>query len=88
MQIKFTKQFEKQLDKITDKALHTKIAQSVSSVITAPQIGNIPNIKKLKGHQTSYRIRVGDYRIGLRIESDLVIFVVVEHRKDIYKKFP
>jgi len=35
-----------------------------------------------------YRIRVGDYRIGVKLEKDIIYFVVVEHRKDVYKTFP
>jgi mRNA interferase RelE/StbE len=46
------------------------------------------NIKKLAGFDMYYRIRVGDYRIGVKLEKDIVYFVVVEHRKDVYKTFP
>lgn len=38
-----------------------------------------------KGH---YRIRVGEYRIGVRIMGDMVTFVRVLERKDLYKYFP
>jgi len=46
------------------------------------------NLKKLKGFKTAYRIRVGDYRIGLFISNDTVEFARVVHQKDIYKVFP
>jgi mRNA interferase RelE/StbE len=49
---------------------------------------DIPNIKKLRGHSSAYRIKLGDYRIGLFIEENTVIFAAFEHRKDIYNKFP
>ena len=36
-----------------------------------------------------YRIKMGDYRLGFeRINSLKIRFIIVEHRKDIYKKFP
>jgi mRNA interferase RelE/StbE len=57
-------------------------------VETAQVISEIKNIKKLAGFDMYYRIRVGDYRIGIKLEKDIIYFVVVEHRKDVYKTFP
>jgi len=88
MQVAFTKQFEKQFDKTTDYSLKNEITKLVNKTISASRISDIPNIKKLKGYKTAYRVRIGDYRIGLLIENGIVIFVVIGHRKDIYKIFP
>lgn len=46
------------------------------------------DLKSIKGFKNYYRIRIGDYRIGFKIESNAVIFIRVCHRKDIYKCFP
>ena len=35
---------------------------------------NVANLKKLKGESQYFRIRSGDYRIGIKIEEDLVTF--------------
>ena len=45
---------------------------------------------KLRGHENYYRIRVGDYRIGLWLNFDrrLVEFRRVLHRSQIYRSFP
>jgi len=88
MQVDFTKHFSKQLDHLRDENLLGRLRQVVSAVINAATIGDIPNLKKLKGHPSAFRIRLGDYRIGLFIEDDRAIFAVFEHRKDIYNKFP
>ena len=48
----------------------------------------IGDIKKLKGGDRYYRIRVGDYRMGLILDNDTVVFVRFLHRKDLYKYFP
>lgn len=47
-------------------------------------------VQKLKGYQNYYRLRIGDYRVGLRIDSEshVVEFCRVLHRKEIYRKFP
>lgn len=51
-------------------------------------LDEIPNIKKLKGHKSAYRIRIGDYRLGFFFENTTIIFARFVHRKDIYKIFP
>jgi len=48
----------------------------------------VKNIKKLTGFESHYRIRLVDYRIGVKLEDDVLNFVIFEHRKDIYKIFP
>ena len=48
-----------------------------------------PNyVEKLKGGGNYFRLRVGDYRVGLSLEDDTLIFVRLLNRKDIYKYFP
>ena len=49
---------------------------------------DINQLKKLKGYKSAFRIKVGDYRIGLFIENDVIEFARILHRKDIYNLFP
>ena len=51
-------------------------------------MADIPNLKKLKGFEDAYRIRISDYRIGLFIIDNTTVFARFLHRKDIYKFFP
>lgn len=88
MKVEFKKSFLKELKKLKNKSLKNLIAESIIQVESAENIAHIKNLKKLTGYDIYYRIRVGDYRIGLKIEKDVVYFVVCEHRKDIYRKFP
>ncbi|MEN8219164.1 MAG: type II toxin-antitoxin system RelE/ParE family toxin [Pseudomonadota bacterium] len=45
-------------------------------------------IKRLKGFENRYRIRVGDYRIIYEIHDNILLVVVLEvgHRSDIYRR--
>ena len=80
--------FKRHIKKITDKSLKEEIKQAIRSVEEANDMRDIPELKKLKGYKIFYRIKVGDYRIGVTIENNLVTFVVFMPRKDIYKSFP
>lgn len=42
----------------------------------------------MEGYTHYYRIKQGDYRIGIKIETDTVVFMRVLHRKEIYREFP
>jgi mRNA interferase RelE/StbE len=45
-------------------------------------------IERMKGYRGYYKVRFGDYRVGIKVEGDTVIFERVKNRKDIYKFFP
>jgi mRNA interferase RelE/StbE len=46
----------------------------------------VSGVKKLKGYDKTYRIRVGDYRIIYKIEDQekLILILSSIHRKDAY----
>lgn len=88
MKIEFKASFLKQLQKLKDKTLQDAIYKVILSAEHAKNIEEIPKLKKLTGYTSYYRIRVGDYRIGINFIDDTIYFVSFDHRKDIYKHFP
>jgi len=49
------------------------------------------DIKKMTGQKKNsnyYRIRVGDWRIGIEVDDPFVVVITILTRGDIYKKFP
>jgi len=88
MKTEFTNQFDKDVNKIFDGKILNKIEQIVIIVEETQTLWQIPQLLKMKGYRTSYRIRVGKFRIGVEIIDDLVIFVRCLPRKDFYKFFP
>lgn len=88
MKTEFKASFLKAIKKIDGEQLKADIANAILNVESAESLRQISQIKKLKGYKQYYRIRIGDYRIGIKIEADTVIFVDVDHRKNIYRIFP
>lgn len=88
MQVKFRKSFEKDLGKLRDKTLLQRIKAVIAEVETAVSLEAITNIKKLQAEGRYYRIKVGNYRIGITVDGSLITFVRVLHRKEIYRYFP
>jgi mRNA interferase RelE/StbE len=88
MKTEFLARFYKDIDKLPSQSIKNDVIDAILNVENAAKISQISNIKKLTGYSFSYRIRIGNYRIGVFIENDIVEFARVLHRKDIYKAFP
>jgi mRNA interferase RelE/StbE len=88
MQVVFLAKFSKDLDKVKSKKLKTSILEIVENLENTNDLKKITNLTKLKGHNTAYRIRIGDYRLGLFIEKNNVLLARFVHRKDVYRLFP
>jgi mRNA interferase RelE/StbE len=88
MNLSFTKKFLKQVSKINNKKLAKEIENIIELSQKASSLSEIKNLKKLKGHENYYRIRVGDYRIGICYNKGNLEFAAIDNRKDIYKYFP
>lgn len=88
MDIQIKKSFSKDVDKIHDKTLLKSISEIITQVQQAASIKEIKHIKKLEGSKKHYRVKIGDYRLGLYIENKTVFIVRFLHRKEIYRYFP
>lgn len=88
MNLKFESKFEKDLYTIKDKNILKKLKDVIIQCKLAENISVIKNIKKFQGYSTFYRIRMGEYRIGLELLNNELIFTRFLHRKEIYRYFP
>ena len=90
MKTEFKSSFLKDIRSIKDKTLLFRLEQFILAVETADNLSAIPNLKKLKGQKSQfyYRSRIGNYRVGIIIRQDTVVFVRFLNRKEIYRYFP
>jgi mRNA interferase RelE/StbE len=81
-EIVLTKSAQKKLAKLS-KELQILIGNAINNLATNPRPSGC---KKLKGNQTDYRIRIGDYRVVYEIHDNKLVVLVLNlgHRKDIY----
>jgi len=84
----FEASFARDLKHIKDKQLFRRVQQVIEEIKAATALSDIQNLKKMQGYDTFYRIRLGDYRIGIEVVADQVILVRILHRKYIYRYFP
>lgn len=88
MDVLYEANFQRDLRKIKDKKLLNKVREAVEAVKQADDLSQVRRVKKMTGYDSLYRIRIGDYRIGIDVVENKVIFVRFLHRRDIYRYFP
>ena len=89
MNLKFKNSFKKDLKKIKNTSILSKLKNLILELEKVNKLEDFSgDLKKLKGGEGFWRIRLGDYRIGIIVKSNTIIFVRILHRKEIYKYFP
>lgn len=89
MKIRIEKSFDRDVEKIRDKNILRKLRDIISVIEKAHSIHEILHCKKIRGYNSFYRIKIGEYRLGLEeVTSQEVILIKFLHRKDIYRYFP
>jgi mRNA interferase RelE/StbE len=88
LRVEYKSSFVRDLKKVRDRELKDRIRDAIELTERARSSQEIENIKKLRGGDRYYRIRVGDYRLGLLVEGDTITFVRCLHRRDVYRYFP
>lgn len=84
------KTFLKELKKLP-KDIRVKVERLCFDIL--PDIKNLADIKgleKLIGYDNYYKVRFGDYRVGIEIdiEKKVIVCCRVLHRKEIYRYYP
>lgn len=88
MNVKFEAKFAKDLRALKSPKHLDKIKEIINTCKAIQDLSELKQIKKMQGYDSFYRIRLGDYRIGIEVVNDEIIFTRFLHRKDIYKYFP
>jgi len=89
MIVRIDKSFQKDTSKINDAKTKAAIVEVINNIQGAADISSINKLKKIVGYKSMYRIRLGDFRIGLEYtESNEIILIRFLHRKEIYKRWP
>lgn len=65
MRVEYLEKFSKDIDKISVKSVKLSVRRLILQIEAAESFASIPHVKKLTGFKSAYRIRVGDYRIGI-----------------------
>lgn len=89
MKLLIDKAFVRDVERIKDPNMLKKLKECIAVIENVKTIHDISSLKKLKGFASFYRIKIGDYRLGIELTSDNeLILVRCLDRKEIYRYFP
>ena len=88
MKTTFRRSFVRDLKKVKDQTVRHRVRKMIEAVEAATDLQGIGDFKKLAGTQNCYRIRIGEYRLGVVIDEDAVDFVRCLLRRYLYRYFP
>lgn len=88
MRAEVTAKFNKDISKLRDKKLLQSVKDVLIQIEEARTLFDIPNLKKIQGAANYFRIRIGDYRMGIYFQNNVITVVRFLHRKEIYRYFP
>lgn len=83
--IEIDRDAQRWLAQLTDEKLRRRLVAAIDGLALNPRPGGV---KKLKGFERRYRIRVGDYRILYEVRDGMLLVLVLDvgDRKDIYRR--
>ena len=68
--------------------IQSQIKALIGVIETAERLSDLQHVKKMKGFSNTYRIRLGEYRVGIVMNDECLILSRVLHRREIYRYFP
>lgn len=88
MNVRYSKRFLKQLARVSSET-RTRVERfAFEDLPSADSIAQIGKIERMQGYSGFYKARFGSYRVGIKIENDIVTLQLVMDRKEIYNFFP
>ena len=88
MKAQVIRSFEKDVRSIRDKKLKIRLSETLAEIDNAKELADLSDVVPMSGHPGSYRIRIGEYRLGFYSQADTLILAHFLHRREIYRYFP
>lgn len=89
MKVLYTRSFSNDLDKLGPApGVRKNLSKMLKEIKEADSLAEMNGLRKIRGYDDYYRLRMGDYRLGLKLTGNSVEVIRFLHRKDIYRQFP
>jgi mRNA interferase RelE/StbE len=87
--VEYKKRFLKELSKLPE-VVRSQAEKVVFEELICEKPFDLGYLEQMRGYPEKYKIRIGQYRIGITVDKQKGILVCnrIAHRKDIYRIFP
>ena len=82
-QIEFTTRARREIRNLPSH-VQTRLRTKIDALAEEPRPSGV---RKIRGADDLYRIRVGDYRVVYQVKDDVLVVLIirVRHRRDVYR---
>lgn len=88
MTIDYKASFHRDIKKLKDKEQAARLKEIIDEIKAAKNLSEIKNLRKMEGFPNHFRIKTGDYRVGVVLSGATLVLVRFLNRKEIYRYFP
>ncbi len=88
MRVESTPAFRRDLRRVISRNTQSRVQEKIEEMETASTLFEVSNVRRLTGEGRHYRIRIGDYRLGITLEGEAVVLRRFLPRGEIYRYFP
>ena len=88
MEVEFAPSFIRDLRRVRGAEIRGRVERLIDELESASNLSAIAGVARIRGPGRYYRVRIGDYRLGLTLEDGTAVLIRFLHRRDIYRFFP
>ena len=88
MKVEATRRFRRDVRGIGSAQIRRRLDQVIQELIEADNITEVPGISRLRAEGHHYRVRIGDYRLGITMDGETAVLRRFLPRGEIYRYFP
>ena len=89
MKLLYAKRFSKDINSIqNDAEIKKNLRELIDKIKRIGSLVELNGVRKIEGYPNYYRIKLGEYRLGVKLEKSELELIRFLHRKDIYRRFP
>lgn len=88
MEIRYHNQFNRDLRRLGNPSLADRVEQVIEELKAASTIRDLRGVSRMRAPGEHYRIRIGEYRLGITMDGHTAVLRHFLPRGEIYRRFP
>ena len=88
MTVEPTRRFRRDVRGIGSAQIRRRLDQVIQELIEANNVTEVTGVSRLRAEGQHYRIRIGDYRLGITMDGETAVLCRFLPRGEIYRHFP
>ena len=89
MKVQYRQSFLRDLKKLKRRPVYDRIFEfAFTTLPEVDRLRDVTGVEAMRGYPNRYRVRIGNYRVGIEVHGNNVEVMRVLHRREFYRYFP